>query len=51
MKFMRFVRGCTEDDKIRNETIRSDINFSRLTIKNKTEWKIMSIEQYKIAYQ
>lgn len=42
MKFMRYVRRCTKADKIKNETIRSDLNIFSvhdMVEENKTKWK------------
>ncbi|KAJ4447044.1 hypothetical protein ANN_09033 [Periplaneta americana] len=42
MKFMRYVRRYTKADKIKNETIRSDLNIFSvhdMVEENKTKWK------------
>ena len=39
---MKYVRGCTKSDKLRNEAIRSDVNIFSLDDKieeNKTKWR------------
>jgi len=41
MKFIRYARGCTKSDKIRYDTMRSDLNifsFNDKMEENKTKW-------------